>query len=78
MSSGHQAIYKLAAQDLGVAPMRCVVVEDTGIGAQAGAAASMKAASNLKMEPFVVNHCMVSIRFDLRSLAHVPAVEPCR
>ncbi|CAE7770429.1 CBBY [Symbiodinium pilosum] len=36
------AIYKLAAQDLGVAPMRCVVVEDTGIGAQAGAAASMK------------------------------------
>ena len=38
-----QAIYKLAAKELGVAPMRCVVVEDTGIGAQAGSAASMKA-----------------------------------
>lgn len=36
------AIYKLAAQELGVAPMRCVVVEDTGIGAQAGSAANMK------------------------------------
>mmetsp|Transcript_36502 Transcript_36502/g.84210 ORF Transcript_36502/g.84210 Transcript_36502/m.84210 type:complete len:386 (+) Transcript_36502:61-1218(+) len=36
------AIYKLAAKELGVAPMRCVVVEDTAIGAQAGSAASMK------------------------------------
>eukprot|EP00439_Symbiodinium_sp_Y106_P081495 s3379_g20.t1 len=36
------AIYKLAAQELGVAPMLCIVVEDTGIGAQAGSAANMK------------------------------------
>ncbi|CAJ1358992.1 unnamed protein product, partial [Effrenium voratum] len=36
------AIYKLAAKKLGVAPMLCVVVEDTAIGASAGKAANMK------------------------------------
>jgi HAD superfamily hydrolase (TIGR01509 family) len=36
------AIYQLAAKQLGVAPMKCVVVEDTEIGAQAGKAAGMK------------------------------------
>jgi len=36
------AIYNLAAKQLGVAPMRCVVVEDTAIGATAGKAANMK------------------------------------
>eukprot|EP00438_Fugacium_kawagutii_P003733 Skav234637 [mRNA] locus=scaffold1609:109609:118714:+ [translate_table: standard] len=38
-----EAIYNLAAKKLGVAPMRCVVVEDTAIGATAGKAAQMKA-----------------------------------
>ena len=37
-----EAIYNLAAKQLGVAPMRCVVVEDTAIGATAGKAANMK------------------------------------
>eukprot|EP00913_Durusdinium_trenchii_P005399 g5033.t1 len=36
------AIYKLASEKLGVAPMRCVVIEDTSIGATAGNAAGMK------------------------------------
>lgn len=36
------AIYTLAAKKLGVAPMRCVVVEDTAIGATAGKSANMK------------------------------------
>eukprot|EP00440_Ansanella_granifera_P076080 gb/GFBE01082565.1/.p1 GENE.gb/GFBE01082565.1/~~gb/GFBE01082565.1/.p1 ORF type:complete len:400 (+),score=103.16 gb/GFBE01082565.1/:1-1200(+) len=36
------AVYKLAASELGLAPMKCVVVEDTAIGAQAGKAAGMK------------------------------------
>ncbi|CAE8620235.1 unnamed protein product [Polarella glacialis] len=35
------AIYNLAAKKLGVAPMKCVVVEDTAIGAKAGMAAGM-------------------------------------
>lgn len=34
-------IYKMAAKALGVAPMKCVVVEDTAIGVQAGKAAGM-------------------------------------
>jgi HAD superfamily hydrolase (TIGR01509 family) len=36
------AIYKLAAKKLGVAPMKCVVVEDTNIGVQSGKAAGMQ------------------------------------
>jgi len=36
------AIYTLAAKKLGVAPMKCVVVEDTNIGLQAGKAAGMQ------------------------------------
>jgi HAD superfamily hydrolase (TIGR01509 family) len=36
------AIYTLAAKQLGVAPMKCVVVEDTNIGLQAGKAAGMQ------------------------------------
>lgn len=35
------AIYKLASKSLGIAPMKCVVVEDTEIGAKAGKAAGM-------------------------------------
>eukprot|EP00933_Yihiella_yeosuensis_P071840 TRINITY_DN80083_c0_g1_i1.p1 TRINITY_DN80083_c0_g1~~TRINITY_DN80083_c0_g1_i1.p1 ORF type:complete len:400 (-),score=77.28 TRINITY_DN80083_c0_g1_i1:81-1280(-) len=36
------AVYELAAKELGIAPMKCVVIEDTAIGAQAGLAAGMK------------------------------------
>jgi HAD superfamily hydrolase (TIGR01509 family) len=36
------AIYTLAAKKLGVAPMKCVVVEDTNIGLLAGKAAGMQ------------------------------------
>lgn len=36
------AVYLLACKELGLAPMKCVVVEDTAIGAQAGKAAGMK------------------------------------
>jgi len=36
------AVYELAARELGVAPMRCVVLEDTAIGLQAGKAAGMQ------------------------------------
>lgn len=36
------AIYELACEQLGTAPMKCVVVEDTAIGLQAGKAAGMK------------------------------------
>eukprot|EP00931_Biecheleriopsis_adriatica_P119686 TRINITY_DN948_c0_g1_i1.p1 TRINITY_DN948_c0_g1~~TRINITY_DN948_c0_g1_i1.p1 ORF type:complete len:413 (+),score=113.29 TRINITY_DN948_c0_g1_i1:29-1240(+) len=36
------AVYQLACKELGLAPMKCVVVEDTAIGAQAGKAAGMK------------------------------------
>lgn len=36
------AVYELACKELGMAPMKCVVVEDTAIGAQAGIAAGMK------------------------------------
>ena len=43
MMPSTEAIYKLAAKKLGVAPMLCVVVEDTAIGASAGKAANMKA-----------------------------------
>jgi len=35
-------VYELAAKELGVSPMRCVVVEDTNIGLQAGKAAGMQ------------------------------------
>lgn len=35
------AIYKLAAKSLGIAPMKCVVIEDSEIGAKAGKAAGM-------------------------------------
>lgn len=35
-------IYTLAAKELGLAPMKCVVVEDTEIGLQAGKAAGMQ------------------------------------
>lgn len=34
-------IYKMAAKELGIAPMKCVVIEDTAIGVQAGKAAGM-------------------------------------
>lgn len=40
---GSKAIYTLAAKKLGEAPMKCIVVEDTAIGATAGKAAGMKA-----------------------------------
>jgi len=36
------AVYNLAAKELGVAAMKCVVIEDTGIGAQSGKSAGMK------------------------------------
>merc|ERR1740129_1984268 len=36
------AIYRLTAKELGVAPMKCVVVEDTNIGVQSGKAAGMQ------------------------------------
>merc|ERR1712061_680725 len=35
-------IYNMAAKDLGIAPMKCVVLEDAAIGLQAGKAAGMK------------------------------------
>ncbi|CAK9040746.1 CBBY-like protein (AtCbby) [Durusdinium trenchii] len=46
-TSGDRAIYKLASEKLGVAPMRCVVIEDTSIGATAGNAAGMKVGAGL-------------------------------
>jgi len=36
------AVYELACKELGMAPMKCIVVEDTAIGLQAGKAAGMK------------------------------------
>eukprot|EP00415_Alexandrium_ostenfeldii_P002151 UN2151 len=35
-------IYNLASNELGIAPMKCVVIEDTNIGMQAGKAAGMQ------------------------------------
>merc|ERR1719253_1224819 len=36
------AVYNLACKELGLAAMKCVVIEDTEIGAKAGSAAGMK------------------------------------